>query len=131
MEPPCYTNAGEGLDPPPLRLVHGKSAFDRACKAVWRPAEWAIVLLLPTGPAPDADASPVPEVFKLDKVPYDPHVVVKSLREGGAVGQGTVVVYQPHTSTTVWGAEYTTRLGAIKSVCGCDVHWRHFETKPA
>ena len=35
-----------------------------------------------------------------------------------------MVVYQPHSSTTVWGAEYTTALHAIKSICGCDVHWR-------
>ena len=78
-------HAGGGLDPPPLSVVHGKSAFDRACKAVWGRAEWAIVLLLPSGPAPDADASPVPEVVRLDKVPNDPHVAVTSLREGGAV----------------------------------------------
>ena len=82
------------------------------------------MLLLPAGPAPDADASPVPEVVRLDKVPHDPHVVVTSLREGGAVVQGTVVVYQPHRSTTVWGAEYTTVLDAIKSICGCNVYWR-------
>ena len=35
-----------------------------------------------------------------------------------------MVEYQPHGSTTVWGAEYTTALDAIKSICGCDVHWR-------
>ena len=117
-------HAGGGLDPPPLWVVHGTSAFDRACKAVWGGAEWAILLLLPTGPASDADLSPVPEVIRLDKVPHDPHVVVTSLREAGAVEQGTVVVYQPHSSTTVWGAEYTTGLDAIKSICGCHVHWR-------
>ena len=33
------------------------------------------------------------------------------------------VVYQPHSSTTTWGAEYTTALDAIKSICGCDIHW--------
>ena len=37
------------------------------------------------GPAPNAGASPVPEVVGLDKVPHDPHVAVASLREGGAV----------------------------------------------
>ena len=75
-------------------------------------------------PAPNADEGPVPEVVKLDKVPHDPHVVVSSLREGGAVEHGTVVVYQPLRSTAVWGAEYTKALGAIKSICGCHVHWR-------
>ena len=92
-----------GLDPPPLWVVHGESAFDRACKAVWGLAEWAIVLLVLAGPAPNADASPVPEVVRLDKVPHDPHVAVTSLREDGVVEPGTVVVYQPHRSMTVWG----------------------------
>ena len=49
---------------------------------------------------------------------------VMSLRDGGAVEQGSVVVYQPSCSATVWGAEYTTALDAIKSVCGCDLAWR-------
>ena len=90
----------------------------------WGRAGWAIVSLLPTGPAPDADASPVPEAVILDKVPHDPHVAVTSLREGGATEQGTVVVYQPHRSTTVWEAEYTTALGAIKPICRCELPWR-------
>ena len=115
-------HAGGGLDPPPLWVVHGESAFDKACKVVWGRAEWAIVLLVPAGPAPDADASPVPEVARLDNVPHDPHIVVTLLREGGAVEQGTVVVYQPHRSMTVWGAEYTTALDAIGSICGCGIH---------
>ena len=34
--------------------------------------------------------------------------------------QGSVVVYQPSYSTAVWGAEYTTALDVITSVCGCD-----------
>ena len=113
-----------GLSPPPLWVVHGRPAFDRACKAVWGREEWAIVLLLLSGPAPDADECPVPEVVRMDKVPHDPHVAVTSLREGGAVEQGTVVVYQPSHSTAVWGAKYTTALDAIKSIGGCDVHWR-------
>ena len=94
------------------------------CKAVWGREQWAIVLLLPSGPAPDADESPVPEVVRLDKVPHDPRVAVTSLREGGAVEHGAVVVYEALRSTAVWGAEYTTTLNAIKSICGCDVHWR-------
>ena len=57
-------------------------------------------------------------------VPHDPHVAVTSLRDGGAVEQGSVVVYQPSRSTAVWGAEYTTAHDAIKSMCGCDVSWR-------
>ena len=105
-------------------VVHGRSAFDRACKAVWGGEEWAIVLLLPLGLAPDADASSVPELIRLDKVPHDPLVAVTSLREGGAVEQGTLVVYHPLRATAVWGAEYTTALDTIKSICGCDVHWR-------
>ena len=28
-------HAGGGLNLPPLCVVHGRSAFDRACKAVW------------------------------------------------------------------------------------------------
>ena len=28
-------HAGGGLNPPPLWVVHGRPAFDRACKAVW------------------------------------------------------------------------------------------------
>ena len=80
-------------------------------------SEWAIVLLLPAGPVPDADECSVPEVVRMSHVPHDPHVAVTSLRDGGAVEQGSVVVYQPSCSTTVWGAEYTTALDAIKSVC--------------
>ena len=57
-------------------------------------------------------------------VPHDPHVAVTSLRDGGAVEQGTLVVYQPPRSTAVWGAEYTTASDAIKSICGCDVSRR-------
>ena len=122
---PLLTPHARGhLDPPPLWVALRESAFDRACKGVWGRAEWAIVLLLPAGPAHDAAASPVPEVVRLDKVPHDPHVPVTWPREGGAVEQGTVVVYQPHRSTTVWGAEYTTVLDGIKAICRCDVHWR-------
>ena len=57
-------------------------------------------------------------------VPHDPHVTITSLRDAGAVEQGSVVVYKPSCSTAVCGAEYTTALDAIKSVCGCDVAWR-------
>ena len=42
----------------------------------------------------------------MDKVPHDPHVAVTSLREGGAVEQGTVVVYQPGRFLAVRGTEY-------------------------
>ena len=113
-------HAGGGLSPPPLLVVHDRSAFDRACKAMWGREVRAIVLLLPSRPAPDADEDLVPEVFSLDKAP---HVAVTSLREGEAVERGTVVVYQPLRSKAVWGAEYTTALDAIKSICGCNVHW--------
>ena len=60
----------------------------------------------------------------MSNVPHEPHVAVASLRDGGAVEQGSVVVYQPSCSATVWGAEYTMALEAIKSVCGCDLAWR-------
>ena len=60
----------------------------------------------------------------MDKVPHNPHVAVTSLRDGGAVEQGTMVVYQPPLSTAACGAEYTTALDAIQSICGCYVHWR-------
>ena len=33
--PLLMPHAGGGLSPPPLWVVHGRSAFDRACKAVW------------------------------------------------------------------------------------------------
>ena len=78
-------HAGGRLDPPPLWVVHGRSAFNRACKAPWGQEEWAIVLLLPSRPTPDADAIPVSEVVRPDKVPHDPHVAVPWVREGGAV----------------------------------------------
>ena len=55
-------HAGDGFSHPSSWVVHGRSAFDRACKAVWGQEEWAIVLLLPSGPAPNADESPVAEV---------------------------------------------------------------------
>ena len=35
-----------------------------------------------------------------------------------------MVLYRPARSTAVWGAEYTAALDAMKSICGCDVHWR-------
>ena len=117
-------HAGGGISPPPLWVVHGQPAFSRACAAVHRCSEWAIVLLLPAGPIPDPDEYSVPEVVRMSNVPHDPHIAVTSLRGGGAVEQGSVVVYQPSCSATVWGAEYTTALDAIKSVCGCDLAWR-------
>ena len=114
-------HAGGGINPSPLWVVHGRTAFSRACAAVHGCSEWAIVLLLPAGPAPDADGCSVPEVVRMSNVPHDPHVAVTSLRASGAVEQGFVVVYKPSCSTTVWGAEYTTALNAIQSVCGCDL----------
>ena len=117
-------HAGGGINPSPLWVVHGRPAFSRACAAVHGCSEWAIVLLLPTGPVPDPDEYSVPEVVRMSNVPHDPHVAVTSLHDGGAVEQGSVVVYQPSCSATVWGAEYTTALDAIKSVCGCDLAWR-------
>ena len=117
-------HAGGGINPSPLWVVHGRPAFSRACAAVHVCSEWAIVLLLPAGPVPDADEYSFPEVVRMSNVPHDPHVAVTSLRDGGAVEQGSLVVYQPSCSTTVWGAEYTTALDAIKRVCGCDVAWR-------
>ena len=117
-------HAGGGIDPSPLCVVLGRPVFFRACLAVRGCGEWAIVLLLPTGPVPDADECSVPEVVRIANVPHDPHVAVTSLRDGGAVERGCVVVYQPSCSTAVWGAEFTTALDAIKSVCGCDVAWR-------
>ena len=60
----------------------------------------------------------------MSNVLHNPHVAVTSLRDGGAVEQMSVVVYQPSCSATVSGAEYTTALDAIKSVCGCDLAWR-------
>ena len=85
---PLLTPHARGdLDPPPLWVVQRESALDTACKAVWGRAEWAIVLLVRAGTAPDADASLVPKL-RLDNVPHDPHVVVTSLHERGAVEQG-------------------------------------------
>ena len=91
---------------------------------MWGREEWAIEPLLPSGPFPDADECPVPEVVRLYKVHNHPHVAVTSLRDRGAVEQGTVVVYQPPRSPAVWGAKYTTALDAMKSIRGCNVHWR-------
>ena len=116
--------AGGGLDPTPFGDCTRESAFDTACKAVWGRVEWAIVLLVPARPAPDADASRVPEVVTLDNVPHDPQVAVTSLREGGAGEQRTAVAYELHRSIIVWGAEDTTTLDAIKPICRCSVHWR-------
>ena len=53
-------------------------------------------------PRPDADECSVPEVVRMSNVPQDQHVAVTSLRDGGAGGQGSVVVYQTSCSTTVW-----------------------------
>ena len=81
--------------------MHGRAAFSTACAAVSGGSEWAIVLLLPAGPVPDVDECSVPEVVRMSNVPHDPHVAVTSLRDGGAVEQGFVVVYQPSCSSTV------------------------------
>ena len=82
---------------------------------------------MPAGLAPDADKTPVPEVAKLVNVPHDPHVAVTLLGDGGAVEQGTVVVYQPHGPMAVWDAEFATALEVIGSICGCEIHWRPHE----
>ena len=121
--PLLIPHAGGGINPSPLWVVHGRPAFSRACAAVHGCNEWAIVLLLPAGPVPDPDECSVPEVVRMSNVPRDPHVAVTSLRDGGAVEHRSVVVYQPSCSATFWGAEYTTALDAIKSVCGCDLAW--------
>ena len=96
-------HAGGGINPSPLWVVHGRPAFSRACAAVHACSEWAIVLLLPAGLVPYADECSVPEVVRMSNVPHDPHVAVTSLRDGGAVEQGSVVVYQPSCSSTVRG----------------------------
>ena len=122
--PVLTPHAGGGINPLPRWVTHGRPAFSRACAAVRGCSEWAIVLVQPARPFPDPDECFVPEVVRMSNVPQDPHVAVTSLRDGGAVEQGYVVVYQPSCSTAVWGAEYTTALDAIKSVCGCDLAWR-------
>ena len=86
-------HAAGGIDPLPLWVVHGRPAFSRACAAVRGCSEWATVLLLPAGPFPDADECSVPEAVWIANVPHDPHVAFTSLPDGGAVEQGTVVVY--------------------------------------
>ena len=86
--------------------------------------ERSIVLLMPGSPVPHTDDTPVHEVVKLVNVPHHPHVAVTSLREGGVVERGTIVVYKPHGSAAVWGAKFATVLEAIRSICECDVHWR-------
>ena len=96
----------------------------KACETVCARGEWAIVLLLPAGPVPYADDCTVPEVVRIVNVLHDLHVAVTSLRDGGVVEQGSVVVYQPYRPTGGCGADYTTALDAIKSVCGCEVSWR-------
>ena len=95
--------AGGGINPSPLWVVHGRPEFSRACAAVHGCSEWAIVLLLTAGPVLDADECSDPEVVRMSDVPHDLHVAVTSLRDGGAVEQGSVVVYQPSCSTTVLG----------------------------
>ena len=54
-------NTAGGNDPLPLWVMHGGPAFRTACEAVCGRDEWAIVLLLPAGPVPDADDCPVPK----------------------------------------------------------------------
>ena len=79
-------HAGGGISPPPLWVVHRRPAFSRACAAVHRCCEWAIVLLLPAGPIPDPDEYSVPEVVRMSNVPHDPHFVTRS-RGGPATGR--------------------------------------------
>ena len=112
--------AGGGRNPLPLWVVNGRPPFSRACAAVRWCSECAIFFLLPARPVPDADEFSVPEVVWMSNVPHDPPVAVTSLRDGGALEHGSAVVYKPSCSTTVWVAEYTRALDAIKSVCGCD-----------
>ena len=118
--PTLTPHAGGGIDCSPLWVVHGRPVFYRACAAARWCDEWVIVLQLPAGPVPDADECSVPEVVRMANVPHDPNVAITSLRDGGSVEHGSVVVSQPSSSTAVWGAEYTIALDAIKSVCGCD-----------
>ena len=78
-------HAGGGINPLPGWVLHGRRAFSRACAAVCGCSEWAIILLLPACPVPDGDECAVPEVVRMSNVPHDPHFVVTSLRDGGAV----------------------------------------------
>ena len=93
-------HAGGGMNSSPRWVVHGRPAHSTACAEVHGCSEWAIVLLLPAGPVPDAAECSVPEVVRMSNVPHHPHVAVTSLRDGGAVEQGSV-----------------------GSVCGCDLAW--------
>ena len=34
------------------------------------------------------------------------------------------MVYQPHGTMAVWGAEFAVALGANGSICGCEIHLR-------
>ena len=86
---------GGGINRSPLWGVHERAAFSSACAAARGCREWAIVLLLLAGPVPDADECSVPEVVRMSNVPHDPHVAVTPLLDGGAVEQGSLVVYQP------------------------------------
>ena len=96
-------HAGGGKNPSTLWVVHGRPAVFRACAAVHVCSEWAIVLFLPAGPVTDADECSVPEVVRMSNVQDHSHAAVTSLQDGRAVEQGSVVVYQPSCSTTVWG----------------------------
>ena len=55
------------------------------------------------------------------------HIVAR--RKGGGRGLcGGVPAFPLHA---VWGAEYTTALDAITSICGCDVsQWPHAVYRP-
>ena len=81
-------HTGGRIDPPPLWVVHGPPVFRRASEVVRGCDEWAIVLLLPSGPVSDADECPVPEVVRMGNVPHDPHVAVTSLRDAGVLEEG-------------------------------------------
>ena len=70
---PCSRHIpGAAWTPSPLWVVHGWPAFSMACATVRGCDEWAVVLLLPAGPVPDADECPVPEVVRMANVPHNP-----------------------------------------------------------
>ena len=91
--------------------------------AGWGHAAWAIVLVVPAGAVRDMDEAPALEVVRPVNVPHDPHVVVRSPREGGVVEEGIVVVYHVHGAVALWCTTFVTALEVGGSICKCRMHW--------
>ena len=111
-------NAGGGISPPPLWVVHGRLAFSRKC------ASGQLSFCYQQAPSRIRMSNRSRKWFGCPAC----HTIRTSPSRRCVMAarwnRGLWWCTSPPAPQQFWGAEYTTALDAIKSVCGCDLAWR-------